>query len=287
VTEPGPIRNISDTARWIAYYRAMETERPDALFKDPYARELAGERGEAIVRTLPRGRSSAWPLIVRTAVLDELIQKAVRELGAQAVVNLAAGLDTRPYRMDLPAGLQWVEVDLPEMVDYKEARLSRETPRCRLERVRLDLADAAARGRLLDRLAAAGVPTLVVTEGLLVYLEEAQVASLAEDLRSRASFRWWLLDNASPQLLAMLKKTWGPVLKAGNSEMKFAPVEGSAYYAAHGWRVREERFTIVEARRLRREMPLAWIWRILGLFLSAKTKEMYRRFSSYVLLEKA
>ena len=50
------LRNISDTARWVAFYRAMESERPDALFHDPYARRLAGERGEQIVRSLPRGR---------------------------------------------------------------------------------------------------------------------------------------------------------------------------------------------------------------------------------------
>ena len=48
------IRNVSDTARWVAFYRAMESERPDAVFRDPFARRLAGERGEAIVRTVAR-----------------------------------------------------------------------------------------------------------------------------------------------------------------------------------------------------------------------------------------
>ena len=65
-----PLRHVSDTALWVAMYRAFESERPDALFRDPYARRLAGERGDAIVRTLPRGRSLAWPMVVRTAAMD-------------------------------------------------------------------------------------------------------------------------------------------------------------------------------------------------------------------------
>ena len=64
------------------------------------------------------------------------------------VVNLAAGLDARPYRMALPPNLDWIEVDLPDLVDYKERILAGETPACRLERVRLDLADVAARRKL-------------------------------------------------------------------------------------------------------------------------------------------
>jgi len=65
------------------------------------------------------------------------------------VVNLAAGLDTRPYRMALPAALHWVEVDLAGILDYKEEILADEKPVCRLDRVRLDLGDAGARRSFL------------------------------------------------------------------------------------------------------------------------------------------
>ena len=49
------IRDISDTARWMAVYRARESERPDAVFTDPFARRLAGERGEQIANAMPFG----------------------------------------------------------------------------------------------------------------------------------------------------------------------------------------------------------------------------------------
>ena len=99
-----PIQNVSDTARWVAIYRAMETERSDAIFKDPYARKLAGESGEEIVNNMKRGKQAAWAMIVRTAVMDEIIRQCIAE-GADTIVNLAAGLDARPWRMDLPSSL--------------------------------------------------------------------------------------------------------------------------------------------------------------------------------------
>ena len=73
-TSSNAIRNVSDTALWVAIYRAMESERPDAIFRDPYARRLGGERGETIVRQMPNGAAMAWPMIVRTAVMDEIVR---------------------------------------------------------------------------------------------------------------------------------------------------------------------------------------------------------------------
>src|SRR4051812_39296434 len=102
------ITHISDTARWVATYRAMETARPDAIFQDPFAARLAGEHGRDIVDTMPGGRGAAWAMIVRTAVFDEIIRDLVHGGGVEMIVNLAAGLDARPWRLDLPKTLRWV-----------------------------------------------------------------------------------------------------------------------------------------------------------------------------------
>src|SRR5205823_7848597 len=93
-----PIEHISDTAKWVAYYRAMETDRPDAIFSDPFARRLAGLRGEEIVDQVKRGRSMAWAMIVRTQAFDEIIMQCIDDRGADVVLNVAAGLDARPWR---------------------------------------------------------------------------------------------------------------------------------------------------------------------------------------------
>src|SRR6476620_11602886 len=162
------IRNISDTALWVAVYRARETERQDALFRDPFARKLAGERGEQIAKGMQAGLRYEWPYTARTVRFDQIVTEQIKQ-GADMVINLAAGLDTRPYRMDLPVSLQWVEVDFPAMIDYKEQVLAGEKPRCVLERVRLDLSDVSSRRALFERLGSNANKVLVLTEGLLVY----------------------------------------------------------------------------------------------------------------------
>ncbi len=101
------LRNISDTALWVAVYRARESERADALFRDPFARRLAGARGEKIAQELEKAQRYEWPYVSRTLRFDQIISEQVKQ-GADMVINLAAGLDTRPYRMDLPATLNWV-----------------------------------------------------------------------------------------------------------------------------------------------------------------------------------
>ena len=73
------IQHVSDTALWIAAYRASETRREDALFHDPLAEKLAGERGRAIAEAMPNYRMMEWTMAIRTVAIDELITQAVDE----------------------------------------------------------------------------------------------------------------------------------------------------------------------------------------------------------------
>jgi methyltransferase (TIGR00027 family) len=276
------VEHISDTARWVAVYRAMETERPDAHFRDPYARRLAGARGEEIVRSLRHGSGMAWAMIVRTAVLDELILRAVAG-GADLVLNLAAGLDTRPYRLDVPHRLRWVEVDLPGITDYKEEQLRGEAPRCALERVRLDLTDFAARQALFDRLGREARQVVVVTEGLLAYLTPEQVAGLATDLHRPPTFARWMTELASPWLLHYMQRKYKKVAgTGGTAPMHFGPADGPAFFRPYGWVVAEERSMLDEGRRLNREMRLAWLFRMMAF--TEKRRAVARRVSQIVEL---
>lgn len=284
MTDQSEIRNVSDTAHWVAWYRVMESDRPDAVFRDPYARRLAGPRGEAIVKAMPRGRAMAWPMIVRTAVMDEMILRAVNRDGARTVVNLAAGLDARPWRLDLPIKLTWLDVDLPEIQQYKRETLQDEKPQCHLEWIPADLANAAARRDVLSRVATSPGPALVITEGLLIYLEREQVMALATDLAATANLKWWILDIASPALLKMIGKTWGRSMQS--APFKFAPEEDTAFFEPAGWRELEYRATFDESIRLKRSMPFARFWRLVARFYPKKTRERFKRFTGIVLMER-
>jgi methyltransferase (TIGR00027 family) len=251
------VSHVSDTARWVAQYRAAESARPDAVFRDPLAARLAGERGRAIVASAPRKLRSGWSIVARTKLIDDLVAACVAE-GCRRVVNLAAGLDARPYRLPLPAALMWIEVDLPALVDEKERLLAGERPACALVRERVDLADGAARAAFLASLAG-GPETLVITEGLLQYLDEATAGGLARDLAACAPLRWWILDLFSPGALAMIKGTRGH-MAAGM--MSFAPANGVAFFEAAGFRALEVQSIVRAAVKLRRApwlvRPIAW-----------------------------
>jgi len=279
------IEHVSDTARWVAEYRAMETDRPDAIFRDPYARRLAGPQGAQIVSTMRRGRQMALPMIVRTAVFDEIVMDRVRA-GADLVLNLAAGLDARPWRLDLPASLRWVDVDLPAILQHKVSTMAGEKPRCHYEPVELDLRDADARRALFARLGRECKNALVMSEGLLVYLEPAQVADLAAALHAPASFRWWLSDLASPRLLKMMQRMWGKNVERGDAPFKFGPAEGTKFFEPHGWRELAFRATSDDARRLNRQMAGMWFWRAVMFLFPRRMREQFKRMAGNILLER-
>lgn len=281
------IRNVSDTARWVAVYRAMETERPDAIFHDPFARKLAGARGQEIVDGMPRGRAMAWPMVVRTAVIDEIVLRCIREDGIDTVLNLAAGLDARPWRMDLPATLRWIDADHPVMVDLKTTEMAAERPRCHYEAVRVDLADGPARRAFLERATSGSTRTLVITEGLLIYLPAEAVAELARDLHARPGIVLWMADLASVGLLKMLARGWGKVVAAGNAPFQFGPADAPGFFGPLGWTEREYRSLFHEGIRLKRIMKLWWLWQALGKLAPKAKQEEAKRFSGIALMQRS
>lgn len=280
------IRDVSDTALWVAIYRAEESERKDALFRDPFARRLAGERGRRIVASIPSGHAWGWPMVVRTKVFDDLVLRAVRDEGIDTVLNLAAGLDSRPWRLDLPAALNWIDVDMPGMLDYKQQGLAGETPRCQYTARAADLRGGDARQALFAEVGARAKRVLVMSEGLLIYLEPHEVAALAQDLARQPAFEQWLIDLASPALLAMLAKRLRGPSGLENAPFKFAPAEGTVFFEAHGWREREYLSTMTEGERLKRTYPFAWFWKLFTPFMPAARREAFKRFSGFVLLER-
>jgi methyltransferase (TIGR00027 family) len=245
------VRNISDTALWVAYYRAQETERADAHFRDPFARALAGARGEQIARSQQFGDKNAWAFVARTVLFDRFITDAVKS-GVDLVLNLAAGLDTRPYRMALPAALQWIEVDLPDLLDYKADLLKGERPNCALERMRIDLSDRVSRQELFSIVGLRAKRAFVITEGLLIYLSPESVAAFADDLAKPPAFSRWLIDLASPGLLTMLMKEIGSEPDSAGAAMKFGPEEGVDFFRPHGWQPVEVQSMLKAAAKLGR-----------------------------------
>ncbi|HUB06222.1 MAG TPA: SAM-dependent methyltransferase [Myxococcales bacterium] len=283
------IEDVSDTAFMVAAQRALEGQRERPLFRDPLAGALAGEHGRKIVASQGRqARIGEWAMAIRTVVIDAYLRAAL-EQGVTLIANLGAGLDTRPYRMDLPDTLQWVEVDFPKIIALKNERLAGERPRCRLERVALDLSNGDARRRLLADLDSRAERILVLTEGVVPYLNVEEAASLADDLRSKEHFRLWIVDYFSPETRRYRQRQ---AAKRGlaNAPFRFEPSDWFGLFREHGWALREIRYLAEEGKRLGRPLPVPMALMALlvlrGGFLSAERREELRHFTGYALLER-
>jgi len=282
------INQVSDTAFMAAAYRAMETNHPKAIFHDPLAAKLAGDRGKKIIDSLPKQAFiGGWSVVIRTRIIDDFIQRAIFE-GVDTILNLGAGLDTRPYRMELPESLRWVEVDYPHVIELKETRLTGETPRCRLERLRLDLADVDARRALFDKVAAQSNKILVLTEAVTPYLSEEAVASLGEDLRAHESIGYWAVDYFSPASYEYRRRS-GMSKSMKNAPFLFEPEDYFGFFLRIGWKPKETQYFAIEAERLRRPAPFplvtTLVMDILGFFASPERRREMKQYAGFALLE--
>ncbi|MBB5077131.1 SAM-dependent methyltransferase [Nonomuraea endophytica] len=170
---------VSRTAVLIAQAREGESARPSGLFRDPLARPLVEAAGR-IDGVSEAGRRAADHFVLRTRYFDDRLTEAAAA-GIRQVVLLAAGLDTRAFRLDWPEDLALFEVDLPDLVAFKEKVLADQgaQPRCARKAVAADL-----REDWPAALTEAGFdperPTAWLIEGVLMYLAPEDGARVLE-----------------------------------------------------------------------------------------------------------
>lgn len=277
--EDTSIKHVSDTAIWVATYRAEESERPNALFKDPLARVLVGERGPKIARSMPYSKLTGWILVLRTVVIDRFIQTAIKN-GIDTVINLGAGLDTRPYRMHLPSTLNWIEVDFLHMIEYKNQTLQNEKPVCQLERIAADLSQDAERKALFQKLGSRTQKALILTEGVIPYLTSEDAEKLSIDLFAIPTFAYWVMDYRNG-IRRYQPKRLRKALK--DSPFKFDVLDTVSFFQKQGWKVGEKVSTGDESQRLKRPMPFLFPWSLLIPFMGKKNRDLMREASGYLM----
>ena len=209
---------------------------------------------------------------MRTSAIDRLIYEALQS-GVDTVLNLGAGLDTRPYRMNLPATLRWIELDFPNIVELKNSKLVGHKPVCKLERIGVDLLDRSSRDKVLTRYGTS-MNTLVITEGLIPYFSIHDAAVLASELHAAPSIRFWILDfdNAGKR---RLPRGWGTKLKA--APFLFEVKDWFEFFEKYGWRSSKVITSFEESARIHRPYPLDFPF---GLILRALPQAMRQRILS-------
>jgi methyltransferase (TIGR00027 family) len=276
------IKHVSDTAFWVAHFRAVETRRANGIFEDPLAALLAGERGRQIARSF-RGGTVGWGTVVRTSAIDRLIGE-VLELGVDTVVNLGAGLDTRPYRMRLPAHLRWIELDFPGIMESKRSKLLPHKPVCQLERLGIDLLDRASRTAVFARYGSGSRRTLLITEGVIPYISAQEVEILARDLASVRPFCYWLTDFANLTSRRKMPHGWEGRLRA--APYLFEADDWLEFFNQTGWRTRKIVTTGEESERINRPYPLTFPKGALMRLLPREVRKRILDLSGVVLMQR-
>ena len=238
-----PMTGVGNTARWIAASRARESELAQPLFSDPFARELAGEAGFELQRLMRTamgvpGDGPDLYLSIRTKFLDDALHDTVRSRGLHQVVILAAGMDTRAFRIPWPSGVRVFEVDRDEVFDHKEAVLGRAaaSPSCDRHVVRADLArpwTAALAAAGFDR----SKPAAFLVEGLLMYLEEADAQAVLAAVASVAAPGSWIAaDVVNPEVLTSpYMARYMTALREAGSPWKFGIEDPESFFRQRGW----------------------------------------------------
>lgn len=243
-----PSVGVGQTALFIAWMRQLESERPDALFRDSLAAATLSTLSEdpvladvAEVIKLTHRSAQGFPtyFAVRTRFFDDEILAGVRG-GIRQVVTLAAGVDGRTVRLDLPAGTRWFEVELPEMTQFKDALIARSGLPLACERrgVAADLREdwqAALRTAGFDP----GQPTVWLVEGLRMYLADtAGEALLAGLTELSAPGSRLMLEHLKA---AMLEEEGRPVrerVEEQGASWLSARDDLKEWLGGHGWRAR-------------------------------------------------
>ena len=280
------LKHISDTAYLVAAYRAFETERADSLFKDPYAKQLVGQHGFDVVSELRDGRNSSWFLVARTLILDQWILDLIHQEELDTVINLAAGLDTRAFRLPLPRHLTWYDVDLSDITLHKEKNLVGIKPTCIHHFVPLDLSNKEKRTDFFKKVAGSSKKALILSEGFLMYLNPSQAAELATDLSQYPPFRFWLAELIGPIQLKLIQWKWGKAFREANSEMRFAPREGADFFKAYGWTPKRFVSSFDKAIEIKRAPSGAKTLRMIFSFLPSALNQRINRAGIALLANK-
>ncbi|MFC4910881.1 SAM-dependent methyltransferase [Actinomadura gamaensis] len=241
-----PLRGVGRTALSVARMRAVEHRRPDRLFADPFAASFGAAGPPVVPRAGHEVRNlMIFQVVIRTRFYDDYLLAATAA-GIRQVVLLAAGLDTRAFRLDWPDGVRVFEADLPDVLAFKDATLGDAEPRAGRVAVAADLREDWA-ARLRDAGFDPSRPTAWLVEGLLIYLSRDDAAALLDGIDgesapgSRLAFEdgsgtAWLIEQAraDPDEFPA-----GPLWKGGLGEAS------TAWLEEHGWRV--ERHVLAEA----------------------------------------
>ena len=232
----GSSPNLNATARWTAAVRARENVRADPLIVDPWAAALAGEEGLAWIAQ--RTEASVAPILLRTRYFDGFLQNLVHEKRIRQLILLAAGMDTRAFRLNWPEETLIFELDQSPVLQYKEdiLRSTSAMPTCIRKTIEVNLSNAWEKSLLL-----AGFnpqkPSGWLLEGFLFYLPNDVITQILDSVNRQAAIGSWMGFDIvnSITITHPLTKPWVDMQAAEGAPWLGTMEDPVEFLAARGW----------------------------------------------------
>ncbi|WP_158549306.1 class I SAM-dependent methyltransferase [Lysobacter silvisoli] len=182
------------------YAKALDNRSPRPLLGDELADEVVRRIDADFARFPLRGGQIAG-LALRAKVLDDWAREWLARHPDTLVLHLGCGLDTRVFRINPPADLDWIDLDYPEVIELRRSLLPE-----RYGSYRMAAMDVSSKDWLAP--IAGGRPVLVISEGLFPYLEEADARLLVQRVVDRFPRGQWLCDIYSRFAVRWLARSW-------------------------------------------------------------------------------
>ena len=264
---------ISHSAYWLAHCRALESRSDDPLFLDDFAHLfLKPESSELIqgFKASPSYQTFKNGAQIRARLIDNQILKILNKKVVKQVLNLGAGYDTRPFRLKISNSIKWIELDKPKLLSHKNSILPAHKAKCDLLRIPIDFLDSISLDRFIRTVPDKDLPTLVISEGLLVYLNNETVSSNFKILGRNDFIKFWITDLATDKIYNYRNPGDQDNLSSLVNQMKFTSFPKSPFFKKNGWKVKKAHDMAIEGLKLGR--PL--ISRPLGFKQSSLAEEL-------------
>ena len=249
--------SLGATAHWTAAARAHESLREDHLFNDPWAAALAGTEGSAWAANRPA--ESLAPMILRIRFFDDFLQRLTRENAIRQVILMAAGLDTRAYRLDWPTGTSIFELDQPSVLLEKEQILHSAGARtvCDRKTIQVDLT-GPWKEALIQAGFEPGQPSAWLLEGFLFYIPTESISHLLDEVNSLSTPGSWLgfdiINNCT--LTSPYTRQWIEIQAKSGAPWIGTMDDPTGFLVVRGWKTSLSQAGAVDANHGRWHLPV-------------------------------
>jgi O-methyltransferase involved in polyketide biosynthesis len=241
------LTGVAETLMITLYARSVETQREDAIVRDPQAVEIA-QQVDYDFSKYQKGWSSQLGVSLRIRAFDQRVRQFLETHPRAMVVNLGAGLCTRFSRVD-NGEVRWYDVDFPEVIDLKQQLISQSNRYQYIGRSLFDFTWIDEIHREPNQ------PLLIILEGVTPYLTESEVKSLLKQVRDRCSPATLIMDVLNERM-ARGSKRHDTVSKT-NAEFKWG-IDRSRDIEnwGVGMRLVDEEFTLTQFANYPERLPL-------------------------------